>query len=134
MPLRVEIGPRDLKNNAVMVVRRDSGAKETVPVDNIIEEIKTRFEIIRKSLFEKAESSLKERIFDCKTLEEVKNKISEGIARIPWCGERECGLEMENEVGAGILGVPEGELGRGIGRCPVCGKDTGNMAIMAKTY
>ena len=111
VPLRLEIGPRDLKNNAATVVRRDSGAKETVPIDNITEEIKTRFESIRKSLFEKAGGSLKERIFDCKTLEEVKDKISNGIARIPWCGERECGLAMENEVGAGILGVPEGELG-----------------------
>ncbi len=134
VPLRVEIGPRDLKNNAAMVARRDSGAKEAVPIDNITEEIKTRFEVIRKSLFEKAESSLKERIFDCKTLEEVKDKISGGICRIPWCGERECGLAMENEVGAGILGVPEGELGRGAGSCPVCRKNTGNMAIMAKTY
>jgi len=41
---------------------------------------------------------------------------------------------MEEAVGAGILGIPEGELGRGAGKCPVCGKETENMAIMAKTY
>ena len=134
VPLRVEIGPRDLKNNAVTVVRRDSGAKETVPLSDTAREIEYKFEDIRKNLLQKAESSLKERIFDCSTLEDVKNKIPEGIARIPWCGGRECGLAMEEAVGAGILGIPEGELGRGGGKCPVCNNITENMAIMAKTY
>ena len=134
VPLRIEIGPRDLKNNAATIVRRDSGSKETAPLDNIVEEVKRRFEDIRDSLFNKAESSLKERIFDCNTLEEVKNKIPDGIARVPWCGESSCGLSMEEAVGAGILGIPEGELGRGAGSCPICKKETGNIAIMAKTY
>ncbi len=134
VPLRVEIGPRDLKNNAATIVRRDSASKETALLDNIIEEIQKRFEDIRENLLGKARSSLNERIINCGTLEEVKDKISNGIARIPWCGERECGLAMEEAVGAGILGVPEGELGKGAGSCPVCGKETENMAIMAKTY
>ncbi|MDW7727859.1 MAG: hypothetical protein SCH70_12250 [Candidatus Methanoperedens sp.] len=85
-------------------------------------------------MFERAEISMRERIFDCTTLEEVKSKVSEEIARIPWCGERECGLAMEEEVGAGILGIPEGNIGKGAGKCPVCNKETGNMAIMARTY
>ena len=134
VPLRIEIGPRDLKNNAATIVRRDGKSKETVPLDNIVDEVKTRFEDIRSSLFEKAENSLKERIFDCNTLDDVKNKIPDGIARIPWCGGRECGLAMEEAVGAGILGIPEGELGKGAGNCPVCNKKTESIAIMAKTY
>ncbi|MCZ7358014.1 MAG: proline--tRNA ligase [Candidatus Methanoperedens sp.] len=134
VPLRVEIGPRDLKNNVATVVRRDSGSKENVPLDNIVEEIQKRFEDIHNKLFEKAQRSLKERIFDCNNLEEVKEKIPEGIARISWCCERECGLAMEESVGAGILGIPEGELGSGGGACPICKKETEKMVIMAKTY
>ncbi|MCZ7393300.1 MAG: proline--tRNA ligase [Candidatus Methanoperedens sp.] len=134
VPLRVEIGPRDLKNNAATIVRRDSGSKENVPLDNIAEEIKKRFEGIHKNLLEKAKKSMEERIFDCNTIEEVKEKISEGIARISWCGGRECGLAMEEAVGAGILGIPEGELGKGGGNCPICKKVTASIAIMAKTY
>ena len=134
VPLRVEIGPRDLKNNVATVVRRDTGKKETIPLDNIANEIITKFENIRNNLFEKAERSLKERILDCSTLEEVKNRIPDGIARISWCGEQECGLAMEESVGAGILGIPEGEPGRGAGNCPVCNKETDNKAIMAKSY
>jgi len=134
VPLRVEIGPRDLRNNAATLVRRDSGSKETVPLDNIEEEVKIRFEDILKNLFEKAEETMKARIFDCATLDEVKAAIPEGIARIPWCGERECGLAMEEAVAAGILGIPEGELGIGEGICPVCKKETSSIAIMAKAY
>jgi len=70
----------------------------------------------------------------CTTIEEIKEKISNGIVKIPWCGVRECGLAMEEAVGAGILGIPEGELWKGTGICPVCKKETENIAIMAKTY
>lgn len=134
VPVRVEIGPRDLKNNVATIVRRDNGSKETAPLANIVEEVRKRFEAVHKSLFEKASNSLNERIINCDTLEEVKERITTGIARIPWCLERECGLAMEEAVGAGILGVPEGDLGRGSGKCPVCGRETEDMAIMAKTY
>jgi len=134
VPVRVEIGPRDLKNNVATIVRRDNGNKETAPLDNIVEEVRKRFEAVHESLLEKAEKSLNERIFHCNTLDEVKENIQKGIARIAWCGERECGLSMEEAVGAGILGIPEGERGRGAGKCPACGRDTDNMAIMAKTY
>ncbi len=134
VPLRVEIGPRDLKNNAATVVRRDSGSKEIVPIDKLAEEIKKRVIDIHKSLLGKARKSMEERIFDCNTLDEVRDKISEGIARIPWCGEQECGLAMEETVGAGILGIPESELGRGYGSCPICKKETTSIAIMSKTY
>jgi prolyl-tRNA synthetase len=134
VPLRVEIGPRDLKNKVVTIVRRDSGIKETVQLNGIEEDIAERFEAIHASLFKKAENRLIERIFDCRNLDEVKDKIPEGIAKIPWCGERECGLAMEEAVGAGILGIPEGELGKGAGNCPICKKETSSIAIIAKTY
>jgi len=90
--------------------------------------------MVHENLYEKAVKSLEGRLIDCATLDEVKEKISNGIAKIPWCGERDCGLAMEEAVGAGILGIPEGELGKGNGTCPVCGKETGNIAIMARTY
>ncbi|MDW7727959.1 MAG: proline--tRNA ligase [Candidatus Methanoperedens sp.] len=134
VPLRIEIGPRDLKNNVATVVRRDTGKKETVPLGNIMEEVRNRFGQIHESLFEKAKKSLDERIFDCASLDEVKSSIHKGIARIAWCGGRECGLAMEEEVGAGILGIPQGEVGKCQGICPICNKETTYMAIMARTY
>lgn len=134
VPLRIEIGPRDIKNHQVTIVRRDNGNKEIVYIDHIIGETKKIFEDIHKNLFEKAENLLKGHIFDCYTLEDAKNKIHEGIARISWCGDQECGLAMENAIGAGILGIPEGNLGKGSGNCPICNKHTESTVIISKTY
>jgi prolyl-tRNA synthetase len=134
VPLRVDLGPRDLKNNAVTVVRRDNGNKENVPLIDIEIEIEKRFAAIHESLLSKARSSLEGRLIACTTIEEVKERIPEGITKIPWCGDRECGLAMEEAVGAGILGIPEGNPGKGSGICPVCKKETENIALMAKTY
>jgi prolyl-tRNA synthetase len=134
VPLRIEIGPRDLKNKAATVVRRDTGSKENVPLIDIETEIEKRFAAVHESLFKKAKGSLEGRLISCKTIDEVKENISNGIARIPWCGVRECGISMEEAVGAGILGIPEGEIGKGSGFCPVCKKETKNIAIMAKSY
>lgn len=134
VPIRIEIGPRDIKNHVATIVRRDTGSKETVYIDNILEEIKKRFEDIHVNLLEKAKRRLEELIFDCKTVDEIKNKIQKGITRISWCGKHECGLTIENSIGASILGIPEGELGRYSGNCPICGKKTEIAVIMSKTY
>src|SRR5659263_227347 len=108
--------------------------RETAPLHDIEIEIKKRFEMVHEGLYEKAAKSLEGRLIDCTTLDEVKERIPDGIAKIPWCGVRECGLAMEEAVGAGILGIPEGNLGTGNGTCPICGKATENVAMMAKTY
>ncbi len=134
VPLRVEIGPRDLKNNLATLVRRDTGEKETVPLNGIENEIQMRFKNIHINMYEKARTSLEKRLIACSSLHEAKERISEGIVKIPWCGGRNCGLAMEEAVGAGILGIPEGELGQGEGKCPLCNSETGNIAVIAKTY
>ncbi|HIH44158.1 MAG TPA: proline--tRNA ligase, partial [Candidatus Methanoperedenaceae archaeon] len=134
VPVRIEIGPRDLGKNSALFVRRDTGEKKQVPLNEIGAGIRKLFDDIASDMYLKAEKSLKARIFACTDLDDVKGKIEKGIARIAWCGRRECGMEMENRVGAAILGIPEGELGKGADRCPVCGKETGTQVIMAKTY
>lgn len=134
VPLRIEIGPRDLKNGVATVVRRDMDNKDTVYLDEITEVIKQKFESIHKNLLKRSENFLQQRIFQCNTMEEVKNQISKGIAKISWCGNRECGITIENTVGASVLGIPEGDLGKGYGNCPICDMYTDNVAIIAKTY
>src|SRR5690606_9895764 len=86
VPLRLEIGPRDLQNNIAVAVRRDTGEKEQIPLHEIEASVCSRFEAIHESLYQKAETELENRIFECTELEEVKEKIQEGVATIPWCG------------------------------------------------
>ena len=132
--MRIEIGPRDLEKEAAMLVRRDTGEKEQVPLSSIANEVIERFAVIQFSLLENAKENLKARIFDCNTVEEIKEKVSEGIAHVPWCGEEKCGLEMDEQVGAGILGIPTDQDEDGIYKCPMCGKDTSIRVYVARTY
>lgn len=134
VPLRLEIGPRDLKNGVAVLARRDTGEKRQAPLENIRQEVKHILEEIQSSLLEKAVADVKERIFSCSTLEDVKKKLPKGIALLPWCSEKACGLQIEEEIGAGILGIPTGQEEGYKGQCPVCGKDSSVKVYVARKY
>ena len=134
VPLRLEIGPRDLKNNVAVAVRRDTGEKETIPLPEIEKGVLSRFETIHKNLFEKAKAELESRIFPCRNLEEVKEKIQKGVATIPWCGKKECGLAIEARTEAGILGIPLEQEANLKEKCPICGEETGTIVYVARKY
>jgi prolyl-tRNA synthetase len=134
VPLRIEIGPRDLESGSCVVVRRDTGDKQSLPLEDLSDAVLDLFGEIHKHMFESAKKRLEESIVDCESVEEVRGVISSGIARISWCGEQACGLDMEEAVGAGMLGVPAGGLGRGEGVCPICGRTAELKVLMAKSY
>jgi prolyl-tRNA synthetase len=134
VPLRLEIGPRDLENNVVVAVRRDTGNKEQISLPDIEADVISRFESIHKNLYDKAKTGLLNRIYDCTNFEEVKDKIQTGIATIPWCGKKECGLIMEDQINAGILGIPLEQKKDWKGKCPVCEEETKILVYVARTY
>ena len=65
---------------------------------------------------------------------EIKEKIQEGVATIPWCGKRECGLIMEDRIGAGILGIPLEQKKDRKEKCPICEGETETRVYVARTY
>ena len=131
VPFRIEIGPRDIKNNAVMLVRRD-GVKQSISMDGLPQTVQNKLMDFQAELLKKASGFMWSRIKDCATLEEAKSQIESGFARMSWCGEKACGLEMENATGGKLLGEPRGMAGRGV--CPVCGKPAGRVVLLAKSY
>ena len=134
VPVRIEIGPRDLKKNSCVVVRRDTAEKRSIPLEDVGDVVLELFRAIHENLFNIAKKRLDESIIDCDTIEEAQEKVSSKICRVSWCGRRECGLEMEEAVGAEILGIPEGRIGRGRGICPVCRENTEVKALISRTY
>ena len=133
VPVRLELGPRDLKNNAAMLARRDTGEKSQVSLDTVKDDVLSLLDAVQDGLYLKAKEDLEARIFDCSSLEEAKTKLPEGIARLFWCGKKECGLKLEADVGAGILGIPT-EQDDISGKCPVCGADSTTRVYVARTY
>ena len=83
---------------------------------------------------QQAKAGLEERIFDCADFDTIKEKLSQGIAKIFWCGNKECGLKIEDDIGAGILGIPTEQSEGCSGKCPACGSDATTQVYVARTY
>jgi prolyl-tRNA synthetase len=131
LPFRIEIGPRDIKNNAVMLVRRD-GRKESVSMDGIADTVRGKIMDFQAELLAKARDSMLARVKEVTTLEEAKQQVENGWAQMAWCGEKACGLEMENAVNCKLLGEPQGI--KDAGKCPICRKPTDRVILMARSY
>ncbi|ADI74743.1 prolyl-tRNA synthetase [Methanohalobium evestigatum Z-7303] len=134
VPLRIEIGPKDLKNESVMMVRRDTGDKEQIAMDEINDTVASKFESIKSNLYEKAKAELENNIIECDSLDEIENKIVKGILKIPWCGQEECNDELEENIGAGILGIPVNQENSSSSPCPVCGGEANTKIYVSRTY
>jgi len=131
IPLRIEIGPRDLEKKAVMLVRRDNGEKKSTPQDNIVKTIKETFESISKNLFDNAKKLLNENMHRVKTIDEAKNL--KGVIELPWCRNEECAMEIENVLDGNTLGEPIEDT-KCNHKCPVCQKPAETWMRFAKTY
>ncbi len=126
VPLRVEIGPKDIENEVISIATRD-GIKKKIPV-NEIQKLKEELEEYDKRIYAEAEKFLKENIH---VLKEVESR--EGILELPWCGKEECGIKMEEELDMKSLGtpLPEKECNE---KCAICKEKATTWLRLAKTY
>ncbi len=129
VPLRVELGPRDLAKDVVTVVRRDTGEKREFPREGLPDRIRSLLELAQLAMWDRAEKILKENTFTIASLDEAKD----GFNRMGWCGDEPCGKAITERTGMSVLGTPfypepfEG-------KCAVCGKATGQVLYAAKAY
>jgi prolyl-tRNA synthetase len=135
VPLRMEIGPRDIENKNAVILRRDKLEKETISIDSdaFIDDIKTLLDNISHYMKDKAWDSFNAHIRSAETVEEAKTKMEEnkGIVSFNWCGDEPCGKELEEKVHVDILGIQEEDIQ---GVCINCGKPAKCKTLIAKTY
>jgi len=136
VPIRVEIGPRDLDNGVVTVVRRDNLNKQPIKTGDIISGVETLAEEITHDLKEKAETYMKNGIFRASSVSEAKSllKRKKGIIEVPWCGKDACGHSLEDLVEARLLGIPEDIKQTIDGKCVVCGEQALKIVRVALAY
>jgi prolyl-tRNA synthetase len=133
VPMRIEIGPRDVQNNQVVVVPRDTGVKLIIPLAEIEVQVTKALENISNRLFERAQTILKENTHIVTSIEEAKNL--KGIVHLPWCGKDECALEIENILEGNTLGEPlESDDAIRQHVCPVCHSPAINWIRFARSY
>ncbi len=138
VPVRVEIGPRDLEAGQAVLARRDTGEKITVDLENLEQEIGALLEEIQKNLYQKALKHRDERTSEAKNMEEFKKNLQEkpGFIKAMWCGDRACEDKIKEETGATLRAIPfedEQEV-IGDGTCVCCGKPADKMAWFARAY
>ena len=123
VPLRLELGPKDMEKNQCVLVRRDSGEKSFVSLDNIEETVAQMLDSIHDGLYNKALKNMQDNTYPAFSLEEAK-KIQEekgGFIKTMWCGDLECEMKMKEEAGMTSRCMPleQEHLGD---VCPICGK------------
>ncbi len=135
VPLRVEVGPRDLKARQAVLVRRDTGGKKTVALDDLELEVAKELSEIQKSLLAKATKFLKENTREAETLDQLKRVIGDkgGIVRVQWCGRRSCEDAMRERAGGKIVNIPLDQKTLK-GRCLSCGEKAEMVVNFAKSY
>ncbi|MDO8460753.1 MAG: proline--tRNA ligase [Nanoarchaeota archaeon] len=137
IPLRIEIGPKDLEKDSVVLVRRDNGEKESVKIKDVKKKVEGLLEDIQTSLFKRADKLLRENILRVSSASELKKAIAgKKIAFAPLCRKRGCEDMIKFEsVGGKVLNIPEEqpkELGKS--KCVICGDKAEYFGYVGKSY
>lgn len=135
VPLRVEIGPRELANNTVYIKTRHDFKGREVARQRIIEEINITLNNMRRELRERAWEFFKSKLSKSESLEEAKHIIENkgGIVEVKWCGNTTCGLKIEELANLRVLGEPIEKV-EVKGNCVICGNYAKTLLRLAKTY
>ena len=135
VPLRIEIGPRDIASGSVVVVRRDNGKKESIEISRLNDAISRILEEMHNSLFDKALKFLNEHITMVESYDEFKKVLSEkgGFIQAGWCGSVECEDKIKEETGAKITNIPFEYKGLSE-HCVYCGRKAKFMPNFARSY
>lgn len=136
VPIRIEVGPRDLERGEAVVVRRDTFEKTSIKLDKLTDYVQPLMERMANGMREKAWKGMKEHVSRVNSLGEVKQLLKKraGIVEVAWCGETECGLTLEGEINGKVLGIPMDEKEKVSENCIVCGKKAQNVVRVAVAY
>lgn len=135
VPVRLEIGPRDIKAGHVVLVRRDTGEKMTAPVDGLERAVEDLLASVQNGLYERAKRFMDENTHRLENYDEFKAimETKRGFVYAPWCGSQECEATIKDETGATIRCIPlDGSPGSGT--CIRCGSVTDLWVYLAKAY
>ena len=135
VPLRLELGPKDLENGQCVLVRRNDGEKIPVSLTELVERANEQLQAVQDGMYAKAKQNLEEHTFPAYSLEEAKQIQQEkgGFIKTMWCGELACELKMKEEGGMSSRCIPfrQEHLAD---TCPICGKPAKKMIYWGVAY
>lgn len=136
VPLRLEVGPRDIEEGHCVAVERHNRNKTFIPFDKLAECVAERLEAVRQGMYDKALKNQQERTYSCTSIEEIINMLNEkgdGFVKAMWCGEEACEDKVKELTGVGSRCIPfDQELLDE--KCVCCGKPAKCMVVWGKAY
>jgi len=136
VPLRIEIGPKDVANNSLVLARRDKPGREgksPAPQSGVSETVSAALAAVQKSLYDRALAFRESHTREPRNFEEFKEAVETGFARAFWCGEWACEEKIKEVTKATMRCIPL-EQSAGSGACIFCGNAARERAIFAKAY
>jgi prolyl-tRNA synthetase len=137
VPVRIEIGPRDVEAGVVTVARRDAGARERIPLGRAVAAVGGLLDEIQASLFDSARDERDRRTLrDPGGYDELVEHLRDasGFAEAPWCGRNECEARVKSDSSATIRCLPLGQSTAEPGACVCCGRPATSAAVWAQAY
>jgi prolyl-tRNA synthetase len=135
VPLRLEIGPKDIEKNSVFVARRDTRQKQSLPMDGLVDHVKRLLDDIQASMLARAREFRDAHTSRTSSYEEFKQIMEgrPGFVISPWCESAKCEADVKAETQATIRNMPFGQ-GTPSEACIRCGKPATVYAWFAKAY
>jgi prolyl-tRNA synthetase len=135
VPIRLEVGPKDIENKQVVLVRRDTLEKVIVPIDQLETKLVELLDEIQVNLYNKALNHREERTSIARTFDEFKETLvtKPGFIKAMWCGELDCEEKIKEETGASSRCMPF-EQEKVSDKCVCCGKEANQLVYWAKAY
>ena len=136
VPLRLEIGPKDIENNQCVLVRRDNREKVFVSLDNLEQSIQETLDAYAQAIYDKALENVKKRTYTCTDIDEISKMLEangDGFVKAMWCGDEECEDKVKELTGVGSRCIPfnQEEISD---KCICCGKPAKHLVYWGKAY
>lgn len=135
IPIRIEIGKRDLENKKVTLVRRDTREKISVDINEVIDKVKFLLTDIQDNLYNKALERMNTLTFEASTMSEMESIIKEhpGFVKADWCGRSECEIKLKDKTSIKSRCILENEK-LITGKCAICGKPAKEVVVWGIQY
>ena len=136
VPLRIEMGPRDIENGECVIVTRHNREKTVVKLENVKEVVLHKLEQVRDGIYAKALQNREKKTFDCTTMDDiikVFEQNGDGFIRAMWCGDEACEDKVKETTGAGSRCIPFDQKNIS-DKCVCCGKPAKQMVLWGKAY
>ena len=134
VPLRLELGPKDIQNNSCVIVRRDNRQKYVVSLDELETEISRLLDELGQALYDRAAQNIENRTYRCTSINEIKQALAgDGFVKAMWCGSEECEDKVKELTGVGSRCIPFDQEDIS-DKCVCCGKKAWKMVVWGNAY